>query len=163
MGNSIMTVQSGTDHNFPKDSYRANRGLPPFIPLFVAGSILILTGILATQINGLLNRQASSAVTSISGRYLMENVPVDGALVAFEDLAYLRITDKAFSKTVFRSPLYSQQSLDMRSYEDDATVGIVWIDFLKRDQSFSIRVPDWKERWLNSFISNTPYEVVEDD
>lgn len=131
--------------------------------LLVAGSILILTGILGAQINGLLNRQASSSVISISGRYLMENVPVDSALVAFEDLAYLRITDKEFPKTVFRSPLYSQQSLDMRSYEDDTTVGIVWIDFLKRNQSFSIRVPDWKERWLNNFISNTPYEVVEDD
>jgi hypothetical protein len=23
-------VQSGTDHNFPEDSYRANRGLSPF-------------------------------------------------------------------------------------------------------------------------------------
>jgi len=129
----------------------------------ITGLAIALMSFFGTQIYGLINRQASSSVTSESGRYLMENVPVDSALVAFEDLAYLRITDKEFPKTVFRSPLYSKQSLDMRSYEDDTTVGIVWIDFLKRNQSFSIRVPDWKERWLNNFISNTPYEVVEDD
>lgn len=131
--------------------------------LWAAGTLLILVGMFGVQISGLHNRQASSSVTSESGRYLIENVPVDGALVAFEDLAYLRITDKDAPDTVFRSPLYSQQSLDMRSYEDNVTVGIVWIDFLKLNQSFSIRVPDWKERWLNNFISNTPYEVVEDD
>jgi hypothetical protein len=129
--------------------------------LLVSWPAVILTGLLTAQIYSLLNRQASSSVTSESGRYLMENVHVGGILVAFEDLAYLRITDKNIPGAVFRSPLYPQQSLDMRSHEDNVAVGIVWIDFLKYDQSFSIRTPDWNQHWLNIFISNTPYEVIE--
>ncbi|VXD04203.1 conserved hypothetical protein [Pseudomonas sp. 8Z] len=62
---------------------------------------------------------------------------------------------------VFRSPLYSLQSLDMRSHEDDMVVGIVWIDFFKHSRTFSIGAPEWNEHWLNVFISNTPYEVIE--
>lgn len=129
--------------------------------LIATASVVILTGLLAVQIYSLLGRPASSSVTSESGRYLMENVHVGGILVAFEDLAYLRITDKNIPGTVFRSPLYPQQSLDMRSHEDNVAVGIVWVDFLKHDQSFSIRAPDWDQHWLNIFISNTPYEIIE--
>ncbi|WP_235204874.1 hypothetical protein [Pseudomonas syringae] len=40
-------------------------------------------------------------------------------------------------------------------------IGIVWLDFYNRDQRFVIRFPDWESHWLNFFISNTPYEVIE--
>lgn len=115
------------------------------------------------SLNSVLERKASSFVVSESGSYLIENVPVRGLLAPFEDLAYLRVTDKRDSNTVFRSPLYSRNTVDMSSHEDDVIVGIVWIDFYKRDQHFGIRVPDWKTHWLNSFISNTPYEIVGGD
>ncbi|MCG3692713.1 hypothetical protein [Aliarcobacter butzleri] len=123
--------------------------------------IIIITILLALQIHTFLNRPANSSTTSKSGRYLMENVHVNGILVGFEKLGYLRITDKEIPGAVFRSPLYDLQSLDMRSYEDNLTVGIVWVDFLKTDHSFIIASPDWSEHWLNIFISNTPYEVIE--
>ncbi|MBK5302637.1 MULTISPECIES: hypothetical protein [Gammaproteobacteria] len=119
--------------------------------------------VFSVSLNSVLERKASSFVVSESGSYLIENVPVRGLLVPFDDLAYLRITDKRDSNTVFRSPLYSRSTVDMSSHEDDVIVGIVWIDFYKRDQHFGIRVPDWKTHWLNSFISNTPYEIVGGD
>ncbi|MCG3663178.1 hypothetical protein L5F37_07190 [Aliarcobacter butzleri] len=123
--------------------------------------ITTITILLALQIHTFLNRPANSSTTSKSGRYLMENVHVNGILVGFEKLGYLRITDKEIPEAVFRSPLYDLQSLDMQSYEDNLTVGIVWVDFLKIEQSFIIASPNWSEHWLNIFISNTPYEVIE--
>lgn len=39
-------------------------------------------------------RDAQYSYTSPSGRYVMENIHVGGVLVAFEDLAYLRVIDK---------------------------------------------------------------------
>lgn len=92
--------------------------------------------------------------------YMMSSGQVRDALVPFDDLTYLRITDNKDSNTVFRSPLYARSTVDMSVHEDDVIVGIVWIDFYKRDQHFGIRVPDWKTHWLNRFISNTPYEML---
>lgn len=125
--------------------------------LIVAISVFIIS------LKSMLEREASSSVLSESGNYLIENVSVRGPLVPFDDLAYLRITDKRDSSAVFRSPLYDRSSVDMRSHEDAGVVGIVWIDFYKRDQHFGIRMPEWKTHWLNRFISNTPYEVIGND
>lgn len=129
--------------------------------LFAIVLLIALVGLLSLKIHSFLVSPASSSITSESGRYVMENVHVGGVLVAFEDLAYLRVIDKKMPGVVFRSPLYSLQSLDMRSHEDDMVVGIVWIDFFKHSQTFSIGAPEWSEHWLNVFISNTPYEVIE--
>lgn len=123
-------------------------------------ALVVLVCLFSASLSGIFKSKASSFVMSESGHYLIENVPVRGVLVAFDDLAYLRITDKRDSNSVFRSPLYSRSAVDMSSHEDDVVVGIVWIDFYKRYQHFGIRLPDWKEHWLNSFISNTPYEIV---
>ncbi|MHA3734274.1 hypothetical protein ACXR0M_01225 [Pseudomonas sp. Eth.TT006] len=125
--------------------------------------LVVVIAVFAVSVNSVVNRQASSFVISESGNYLIENVPVRGLLVPFDDLAYLRIIDKRDSNAVFRSPLYSRSAVDMTAHEDDVIVGIVWIDFYKRDQHFGIRVPEWKNHWLNSFISNTPYEVAGGD
>ncbi|MOA10713.1 hypothetical protein D3C78_1306160 [compost metagenome] len=75
-------------------------------------------------------------------------------------MAYLRIIDQTKNNKVFRTPLYSTQSLDMRDYEDSIVVGVVGIDFNKKDHRFIIGVPQWRPHWLNWFISNTPYEIV---
>jgi len=96
-------------------------------------------------------------------RQLSDRKRTSQGLVPFDDLAYLRITDKRDSNAVFRSPLYPRNAVDMITDETDVIVGIVWIDFYKRDQHFGIRVPEWKQHWLNSFISNTPYDIVGDD
>ncbi|WP_178122761.1 hypothetical protein [Pseudomonas sp. ANT_J28] len=128
--------------------------------LFFFCAFFVLVCFFSVSLNDIFKNRASSFVMSESGHYLIENVPVRSALVPFDDLAYLRITDKRDSNTVFRSPLYSRSTVDMSSHEDDVIVGVVWIDFYKRDQHFGIRVPDWKAHWLNSFISNTSYEVV---
>lgn len=125
--------------------------------------LVVVVSIFVVSLNGLLKRQASSFIVSESGHYLIENVPVRGLLVPFDDLAYLRVTDKRDSSAVFRSPLYLRNTVDMSAHEDDVIVGIVWIDFYKRDQHFGIRVPDWKEHWLNRFISNTPYDIAGGD
>ncbi len=127
--------------------------------LFV-GLLVVAIGLFGVALNNLFKRPASSSVVSESGNYLIENVPVRGWLVPFDDLAYLRITDRQDSNAVFRSPLYPRSAVDMSTHEDDVIVGIVWIDFYKRDQHFGIRVPEWKSHWLNSFISNTSYEIV---
>ncbi|WP_339452939.1 hypothetical protein [Pseudomonas sp. EA_5y_Pfl2_R50] len=131
--------------------------------VFFAGLLVLAITFFGVALNNLLKRPASSSVVSESGNYLIENVPVRGWLVPFDDLAYLRITDKQDSNAVFRSPLYPRSAVDMGTHEDDVIVGIVWIDFYKRDQHFGIRVPEWKPHWLNSFISNTPYDIVGDD
>jgi hypothetical protein len=131
--------------------------------VFFAGLLVLAITFFGVALNNLLKRPASSSVVSESGNYQIENVPVRGWLVPFDDLAYLRITDKQDSNAVFRSPLYPRSAVDMGTHEDDVIVGIVWIDFYKRDQHFGIRVPEWKPHWLNSFISNTPYDIVGDD
>ncbi|MHC8303378.1 hypothetical protein [Pseudomonas sp. PB3P13] len=127
--------------------------------LFV-GLLVVAIGLFGVALNNLFKRPASSSLVSESGNYFIENVPVRGWLVPFDDLAYLRITDKQDSNAVFRSPLYPRSAVDMSTHEDDVIVGIVWIDFYKRDQHFGIRVPEWKSHWLNSFISNTSFEIV---
>ncbi|WP_235810104.1 hypothetical protein [Pseudomonas syringae group genomosp. 3] len=122
--------------------------------------LIAVIGVFAGSISNLKHHQASSFVVSETGEYLIENVSARGLLAPFENLSYLRITDKRDSNTVFRSPLYPSSSLDMSSHEDEVIVGIVWLDFYKRDQHFVLRFPEWETHWLNFFISNTPYEVI---
>ncbi|WP_256664780.1 hypothetical protein [Pseudomonas sp. SZ57] len=122
--------------------------------------LIAVIGVFVGSLNNIKHRQASSFVVSDTGNYLIENVSARGFLVPFENLSYLRITDKRDSNTVFRSPLYPSGSLDMNSHEDEVIVGIVWLDFYKRDQHFVLRFPEWETHWLNFFISNTPYEVI---
>lgn len=76
-------------------------------------------------------------------------------------MAYLRVIDSKEPEKVYRTPLYDTQALDMRTFEDDAEVGITWISFEKKDKAFVISMPQWEESWLNIFISNTPYEILE--
>ncbi|UVL61599.1 hypothetical protein LOY37_26910 [Pseudomonas sp. B21-012] len=130
-----------------------------YFALAMVGALVLWVG---HNIQVLIDRPGEVRVVSESGRYLMENVPVGGWLVPFDDLAYLRFIDRSNQKQVYRTPLFSQTSLDMRDYEDDGTVGIVWISLYKADGHIEIAIPNWKPHWLNYFISNTPYDVADE-
>lgn len=49
----------------------------------------------------------------------------------------------------------------MRVYEDSQTVGVTWVDFQKDMKVFLIAIPDWEDHWINIFISDTPYTVLQ--
>lgn len=125
-----------------------------------ASTLSILAAIFGWNIGIAIRAPADISKSSESGRYTIENVPLKGLLSMPGGMAYLRIIDRNQNNKVFRTPLYSTQSLDMRDYEDSTVVGIVGIDFKKNDYHFIIGVPQWRPHWLNWFISNTSYEVV---
>ncbi|PMZ80148.1 hypothetical protein [Pseudomonas sp. FW306-02-H05-AB] len=112
-------------------------------------------------VKAMLGYPASSMIVSPSGRYIFENVHV-GRVLTLGGMAYLRVTDRESPEKVYRTPLYSTQLLDMRSVEDDKTVGIAWMYFNKKERTFDIAMPKWEWHWLNIFISNTPYVHMED-
>lgn len=122
--------------------------------------LLVLIASLVYCVNAMLGYSASTTTASPSGRYTIENVRV-GRIFMLGGMAYLRVVDSKNPGKVYRTPLYDTQSLDMRTFEDDAEVGITWIAFEKKDKAFIISMPQWEENWLNIFISNTPYEILE--
>lgn len=111
-------------------------------------------------VNAMLEFPASTTKVSPSGRYIMENVRV-GRIFMLGGMAYLRVVDTQEPEKVYRTPLYDTQSLDMRAFEDEDEVGITWIDFDRKNKTFTISMPQWEESWLNVFISNTPYTHME--
>jgi hypothetical protein len=113
----------------------------------------------AILIQDLQSHHADTIVISPSGRFLIENVPVNGVLMPWGGMSYLRITDIEQPMNSYRTPLYETQHLDMRANESSNTVGIYWIDFSKPEKTFEIGIPSWENHWLNIFISNTPYTV----
>ncbi|MCC6075343.1 hypothetical protein ACFPTX_01830 [Pseudomonas sp. GCM10022188] len=108
-------------------------------------------------IQGALHRQAQVSIPSPSNRFILEKV----SLAPWSDLAYMRIIDTLTPASEFRTPLYDQQYTDMRPHEDGKVVGTYWIDFDKQEQTFEIGIPEWRDSWLNIFISNTPYRISE--
>ncbi|MEO4049127.1 hypothetical protein AAFN46_18835 [Pseudomonas sp. CAU 1711] len=121
---------------------------------------LLLAAVLVACVGAVqaaLHRESKVSVYSPSGRFIVQNV----SLAPWSDLAYIRVIDTQAPASSFRSPLYDKHYTDMRSHEDDSTVGIVWFDFDKQQRTFEIGVPEWQDSWLNLFISNTPYRVIE--
>lgn len=122
----------------------------------VAVSALVLGwGLVAT-----INAPAATSKVSLRGDYLIESVPVGGMLAPLGGLAYLRIIDRQNPDQVFRSPLYLRQSVDIRVTEDERSLGVTWIEFDKHRRWFTLRIPQWRPDWRNTFISNTPYDVL---
>jgi hypothetical protein len=117
---------------------------------------VVFISVLFFVVKAMLGYPASSMIVSPSGRYIIENVRV-GRIVTLGGMAYLRVTDREHPQKVYRTPLYSTQSLDMRPVENDKMVGISWMYFNKNEQTFDIAMPQWEWHWLNLFISNTPY------
>jgi hypothetical protein len=125
----------------------------------VSLSLLLAFAALIYCVNAMIKFPASTTKPSPSGRYIIENVRV-GRIFMLGGMAYLRVIDSKEPSKIYRSPLYDTQSLDMRTFEDDAEVGITWIDFNKENKVFTVSMPQWEESWLNVFISNTSYEVI---
>lgn len=117
---------------------------------------VVLGAVLAYTVNVMLGYPASTALISPSGRFVMENVRVDGVFF-LGGMAYLRVIDTQAPEKVYRTPLYDTQSLDMRAFENDHEVGIYWIKFDWQKKLFVISMPEWEESWMNVFVSNTPY------
>jgi hypothetical protein len=107
-----------------------------------------------------LSAPPSVSQVSPHGGHLIESVPVQGLLTPGGGLSYLRIVDRADQSKVFRSPLFTSRSVDMRTSEDSQSLGVTWIAFDKRTHGFTLSIPQWRPDWRNIFFSNTPYEVV---
>lgn len=127
----------------------------------IAAVLLLIALALFGIIHIAITEDAQSSYPSPSGRFLVQNVLLPPWLGPWCDLAYIRIIDTQAPGSTFRTPLYDKHYTDMRSHEDDRTVGLIWFDFDKQEQTFTIGVPEWRDSWLNLFISNTPYRVIE--
>lgn len=124
--------------------------------------VAVFAALLLYCVHAMLGYPSDVSVESPSGRYVMQNVPVE-KIFRLGGMAYLRVTDKQDPQKVYRTPLYDMQSLDMRPFENDNKIGISWIDLDKQAKIFTISMPQWEESWLNIFISNTPYTNLEND
>ena len=122
--------------------------------------LIIFALCFANLIQDIQSHHADTIVISPSGRFLIESVPVNGVIMPWGGMSYLRITDIENPISSYRTPLYETQHLDMRAHEDANTVGIYWIDFSKSENTFEISIPSWENHWLNTFVSNTPYTVL---
>lgn len=94
----------------------------------VALVLVVLVGLLVVVVNKICNFPANVTNIDTSGRYLLQNVPV-GGILGLGGMAYLRVVDKEHPEKAYRTPLYSTQSLDMRLFEDDKSVGVYWLYF----------------------------------
>ncbi|KAB0504437.1 MULTISPECIES: hypothetical protein [Pseudomonas] len=120
-------------------------------------SLLIAIAIIVVEV---LGRAPDYSKKSPSGQYLIESVPASSLLTP-RDFVYLRFTDLNNPSQVYRTPLFSELELDMRADEDEKTVGVVFIEFDKSSKAFTLGLSSPKKHWLNFFISNTPYRVLE--
>lgn len=109
-----------------------------------------------------VHREPFISLISPTGRFNIESVRAN-KIFSFDKLSYLRITDLLGSGKVYRSPLADTSSLEMQAFENDREVGLIWLSMDKDTSRFSVRLPGWKYRWQNIFISNTPYTVSAND
>lgn len=128
--------------------------------LAVCSLLAALALLFGWSLSNTLNAPPSVSQVSPQGGHLIESVPVQGLLAPSEGLSYLRIVDRADRSKVFRSPLFTTRSVDMRPSEDSQSLGVTWIAFDKRTQGYTLSIPKWRPDWRNLLFSNTPYEVV---
>jgi hypothetical protein len=128
--------------------------------LAVCSLLAALALLFGLSLSNALNAPPSVSQVSPQGGHLIESVPVQGLLAPGGGLSYLRIVDRTDGSKVFRSPLFTTRSVDMRASEDSQSLGVTWIAFDKRTQGFTLSIPQWRSDWRNIFFSNTPYEVV---
>lgn len=108
---------------------------------------------------GVLSRAPDVSKKSPYGHYLIESVPASSLLTP-RDSVYLRFTDLNDLGHVYRTPLFSDVSLDMTADESDDAVGVVFIRLDKKSKVFTLALSNPRKHWLDLFISNTPYEVI---
>ncbi|WP_347928368.1 hypothetical protein [Pseudomonas helvetica] len=126
--------------------------------VYAAALMISLVIAIAIIVIGILTRVPDVSKLSPSGRYLIASVPASSLLTP-RDAVYLRFTDRDHPDQVYRTPLFSDVSLDMGAFEDAQTVGVVFIDFDKQGKKFTLGLSNPREHWLDFFISNTPYEI----
>lgn len=80
----------------------------------------------------------------------------------FGGKGYLQIIDLEDPDRVYRTPLIRDWTLDLRMYEDDNSISIFGLEFIKATKTYIIQWPDWQHHWLDGFISNTPYEFCQE-
>lgn len=120
--------------------------------------VLLCAGLFV--VNNELMRAPYVSFASASGDFQVEAVRTSWFLGA-SGMVYLRFVDKKDSNQVYRTPLTSETSLDMQSFEDKDIVGVTWIDLNKNRRTFTLSVPGWKAHWANFLISNTPCEIMD--
>ena len=126
----------------------------------LAALLVSLFIVVAFIINGVLNRAPDVSKKSPSGQYLIESIPASSLLTP-RDSVYLRFTDLNSPDRAYRTPLFSEVSLDMNADEDDEAVGVVFIELDKKSKEFTLALSNPRKHWLDFFISNTPYKVLE--
>lgn len=125
--------------------------------------LALITGLaiaIAFLVSSILSRVPDVSKRSPSGDYLIESVPAS-SLFTPRDAVYLRFTDLRDTDRIYRTPLFSDISLDMQTEEGHSTVGIIFIQFNKESRHFTLALPKPRELWLDFFVSNTPYKVLE--
>jgi hypothetical protein len=109
-------------------------------------------------VDGLSQRRPDVIELSATRQYILERVPLRVFFFG-EDLAYLRVTDQDEPKIIYRSPLSPIGQLDMNLVAGPGKIGVSTVDFNTDKKYFVFHVKQWKEHWLNRFVSNTPYSV----
>ena len=128
--------------------------------IFAVALVVSLAVAIAIVVNGVLTRSPDVSKKSPSGQYLIESVPASSLLTP-RDAVYLRFTDRDHPDQVYRTPLFSELSLDMRAKEDAQTVGVVFIELDKASKKFTLALSNPRRHWLDFFISNTPSEIMD--
>lgn len=128
---------------------------------FLSLAALLVSFLIAVAfiVNGVLSRAPDVSKKSPYGHYLIESVPASSLLTP-RDSVYLRFTDLNDLGHVYRTPLFSDVSLDMTADESDDAVGVVFIMLDKKTKEFTLALSNPRKHWLDLFISNTPYEVI---
>ncbi|VVO95141.1 hypothetical protein [Pseudomonas fluorescens] len=128
--------------------------------MWAVACVVGLVAFVALVVIGVLTRAASVSDVSPSGKYIIESVSAS-TLLTPRNTVYLRIKDRDHADQVYRSPIFSQDALDMRFREDEGAVGVVFIEMDKATKKYTLWISGTEEHWLNFFISNTPYEILE--
>ena len=126
----------------------------------VAIVVVLLLVIFAVAVYELLSRKAYVSVVSPSGKYIIESV-AGASLLTPRETVYLRFYERENPAHVYRTPLFPELALDMRAREDEAEVGVVFIYLDKKANTFSLALSRPDEHWMNRFISNTSYMLME--
>lgn len=128
---------------------------------FLSLAALLVSFLIAVAfiVNGVLSRAPDVSKKSPYGHYLIESVPASSLLTP-RDSVYLRFTDLNNPGHVYRTPLFSDVSLDMNADESDDAVGVVFIMLDKKSKEFTLALSNPRKHWLDLFISNTPYKVL---
>lgn len=126
--------------------------------MVLLSSLLIGGVVFYFFVESLSQRRPDVIELSSSRQYIVERVPFI-SLFFTEPLSYLRITDQDSPEHVYRSPLYPTRLLEMQLSEDKGALRISDFAFLTGEKRFIFYSRQWKDHWMNRFVSNAPYSI----